>query len=322
MECFNPVKIHLSDDNRKERLLNSDLPVSERVRTYYYVRCGKCEACLSLRRSQWAFRLTKELENSESAYFLTLTYDDEHLPYDKKVVNGEEVYVQTVCKKDVQLFFKRLRKSIQPFKIRYFLVSEYGPKTFRPHYHLILFNFPNALKRKLDDYLQNAWNLGFITVAPVNSSRINYVCSYCLDYSMLPKHLNKNFMLCSRRPGLGHAYLEHNNTVSYHRNNMDFNGYVISGTKPYKIPLPRYYRDKLFTDVERLKNSSELSQFHFKKRVELVEKQREWLRRNGFEDTILNLYLPYPGSPMSAKMYERNDFKKRVISKCKMKKNG
>jgi len=65
--------------------------------------CGKCPACVRRRVSGWAFRLNKQSEQSNSAHFVTLTYNDEHI---KKTKNGFE----TLVKKDVQDFFKRLRK--------------------------------------------------------------------------------------------------------------------------------------------------------------------------------------------------------------------
>ena len=68
---------------------------------YEYVSCRKCEECISIRKSQWCFRAMAETEHSFDSIFLTLTYDDEHLPADK-----------SVSVRDVQLFFKRMRKNM------------------------------------------------------------------------------------------------------------------------------------------------------------------------------------------------------------------
>lgn len=322
MQCFNPVKIYFSEDKIKERLLDESLPVPLRMATYVYVPCGKCEACLSNRRNAWSFRLLQEMKVSESCYFLTLTYDDEHLPL--QIVNklGSIDYVGVVSKRDCQLFLKRLRKSIEPFKIRYFLVSEYGPQTDRPHYHMILFNFPHLLLNKLNDYLRDSWDLGFVRVDPINIARIQYVTSYCLDSSTLPPYLPKNFMLCSRRPGLGSSYLDNDSIVSYHRNNLDNFGYMSDGSSPRKVKLPRYYSDKLFSESEKHEISNESTKYHFKQRVLLANRQKRWLRRRGIEPTELTIYTPYPGSPMAAELDKRNDFKRVVKNKCKRKGNG
>ncbi|MDE5972064.1 MAG: hypothetical protein K2G94_04895, partial [Muribaculaceae bacterium] len=108
------------------------------------VPCGKCVACLQKRRMNWAFRLEKEKLNSSSALFITLTYDNAFLPLDK---DG----LAHVSKRDCQTFLKRLRRNVEREmlklgkespSLRYILSSEYGSQTLRPHYHLLLFNFP------------------------------------------------------------------------------------------------------------------------------------------------------------------------------------
>ena len=92
------------------------------------VPCGKCPACLANQRSEWIFRLQQEYLVSSFSIFVTLTYDDEHVPLDF-----------SVNKRDVQLFHKRLRKHFPSADLRYYLVSEYGDHTFRPHYHGLYF---------------------------------------------------------------------------------------------------------------------------------------------------------------------------------------
>ena len=131
------------------------------------VPCGKCIDCLQKRRNDWVFRIKQELKVSSSAFFVTLTYNDENLPRDENDNPCVEI-------KDVQLFFKRLRKKIQPHKIRYFLTSEYGGTTYRPHYHFILFNFPHE-KYDINKVLRETWKNGFIMSDKVTHGRIHYV---------------------------------------------------------------------------------------------------------------------------------------------------
>ena len=110
------------------------------------VPCGKCAACLSRRRDDWSFRLNEELKQSTSANFVTLTYEDEKCPY------------KSFRKEDIQLFIKRLRKSLEFTKIKYFISSEYGFRTHRPHYHMIIFNIPLDLDVK--KVLVDKWQIG------------------------------------------------------------------------------------------------------------------------------------------------------------------
>ena len=201
------------------------------------VPCGKCLSCLSRRRDDWSFRLKQEVKICTSAFFITLTYSDENLP-------RSDCGLPCVSKRDVQLFMKRLRKSIEPFKIRYFLVSEYGSKTFRPHYHFILFNLPKSFD--VDKIIKDAWQKGNIDVGTVTAASIHYVTKYCLSYAELPKNFERPFMLCSRKPALGSNYLT-DNMREWH--NDDLKNYIVSDG--YKQCLPRYYRDRLFSKEQR-----------------------------------------------------------------------
>lgn len=111
---------------------------------YGLVPCGKCMACLVKKQRDWTFRIEQEVKYSSSAWFITLTYDEEHVPVD------EELMVPVVSKRDIQLFMKRFRKELSAlgYSCRYFICAEYGPKTLRPHYHGILFDLPLIFGRK------------------------------------------------------------------------------------------------------------------------------------------------------------------------------
>lgn len=154
------------------------------------VPCGKCADCLKRRVSGWSFRLMNEEKKSSSAFFLTLTYDTKHVDITK---NG----FMTLNKKHMQDFMKRLRKRNQE-KLKYFLVGEYGGKTKRPHYHLILFN-------AVLDTVQPAWELGSVHYGLVTGASVGYTLKYMMKPSKIPMHKNddrlKEFSLMSK--GLG-----------------------------------------------------------------------------------------------------------------------
>lgn len=320
MHCFNPVKLWLTKYEQERRLSFKYMPKVWRYARYIYVPCGKCAACLSKRRMQWTYRLEQELKVSDSAYFITLTYEDSHLPWFNAEYNGEPFMVPGVLKKDVQDFLKRLRWNIQPFKVRYFCVSEYGPKTYRPHYHMILFNYPHLLDNILDDVIRDSWQNGFVRVDSVNPARINYVTSYCLDSSTLPEYLPKNFMLCSRRPGLGSAYLDDDSIVSYHVNNLSDMCTVVSDGKAYQIPMPRYYRSKLFNEQQANAICDKNIRLHVTERARSAQRQRQWLIKHGITPDDGNMQF-YPGSPVHMDIQRRDEFTLKVANKCKMKKD-
>lgn len=316
MNCLHPLKIPLSDDARQKRQSMQDMPLEYRFASHIYVPCGKCEACLTNRRSQWTFRLKQELKVAISSFFFTLTYDDFNLPYK---CSGK-VRFPCVCKRDVQLFLKRLRKRIEPFKIRYFIVSEYGPSTFRPHYHGIIFNFPNELKNKLDEILESSWQCGFVRVDPISDGRIHYVTGYCLDKSQIPDFLVPNFMLCSRRPALGSNFLDVAGVVDYcESNSTDIWRFVDSHGKSQAVKLPKYYRERLFSDTLNAKIASHNAEFHSQAYNAILRQQSRWLVDHGFPVSYESLHTPYPSSPFDLESQKKDLFRSKVRRNFKIK---
>lgn len=258
MQCLTPIT------------LKNENGVLSRFRV---VPCGKCYICLQKRRHDWIFRISQELKVSSSAYFITLTYNDMNIPIDD---NNNF----TVSKVDFQLFMKRLRKRISPFKVRYFAVSEYGGKTLRPHYHLILFNFPNKEFDVLK-MVSDSWNLGFVNVGKVNGARIAYVTKYCLQCDSVPDFLTPNFMLCSRRPAIGLNYLSEE-VVTYHKDKLD-SSVVLNG---FRLRMPRYYKDKIFNEVER-------SMLSIKGSVLSSLSEKDYvLKYDGYDKQALSVFNP------------------------------
>jgi len=99
--------------------------------------CGKCAVCLQRRALGWIFRLQKEAERSSSAFFITYSYDTDHVPISE---NG----YMSLSKRHFQLYMKKLRKMHKKFlpavKLSYYTAGEYGSEKTRPHYHSIMFN--------------------------------------------------------------------------------------------------------------------------------------------------------------------------------------
>ena len=140
------------------------------------VPCGKCPACLSRRTSVWTFRLKTQAKNAITSHFITLTYDTRYVPITKRGF-------LTLEKRDVQLYFKRLRKLHGPehTPIKYYLAGEYGSKTFRPHYHIILFNADIELIHK-------AWDKGEVHIGELTEASAAYTAKYINKGKIIPMH--------------------------------------------------------------------------------------------------------------------------------------
>ena len=212
-----------------------------------YYPCGKCEGCLSSRASQWAVRLDAEHECHTEASFVTLTY-------------GEPGPVD-VNKDDPKLFIRSLRKKLSPKKIRFFLGSEYGPKTDRPHYHAIVFGhdhtqdedarivrYSNGLPLWTSPLLEAAWPHGFVSSGSVTAASIRYVANYLTGKAHVPKWMDPEtgvehectsvFALMSRRPGIGGNWIDKHDAETYKDDTVQLAGQT-------RQP-PRYFDDRAF----------------------------------------------------------------------------
>lgn len=139
----------------------------------------------------------------------------------------------TICRRDIQLFMKRLRKYFKENYghegIRVMYAGEYGETNGLPHYHIILYNTPfpsntfHTPKLKYGKYyyyqntiLQECWPLGFSDISEASWNNIAYTARY------ITKKLNgtellwvyaqtgheKEFYGCSNKPGIGYKYYE------------------------------------------------------------------------------------------------------------------
>lgn len=205
------------------------------------VPCGKCPECMARRVSAWSFRLMQEYKHSSSGHFITLTYDTKYVPITR---NG----FKTLDKTDFQLFMKRLRKAvslISDVSLKYYACGEYGGKTSRPHYHMILFNIPDML------LCESAWGLGAVHYGEVTEASVGYTLKYINKPKRIPLHRNddrlQEFSLMSK--GLGASYVNER-TIKYHRADI-FNRTCLNIEDGKKIAMPRYYKDRIFTESQR-----------------------------------------------------------------------
>lgn len=212
--------------------------------------CGKCTGCRLEASRQWATRCMHEAKMHERKCFLTLTYSNEHLPKDGCLDYSA-----------FQDFMKRLRKSVEPLRLRFFMCGEYGELNNRPHYHALIYgwDFPD---RKLwkrtaagseifrSAQLERLWPFGHSSVGELTFQSAAYVARYAMKKlngdvvhvradgrvdlrtgELLP--LVPEFIHMSLKPGIGAAWLE-----QYVDDVYAFDRCVVNGveTKP-----PRYY---------------------------------------------------------------------------------
>jgi len=229
MSCYQPNHAWLSDD--LPRRVTFKMPLRDGW-TYTQLPCGKCAGCRRRQARDWTIRIVHEAEYHENSCFLTLTYNDENVPKDG-----------CLNKRDLQLFFKRLRKDLHGRKIRYFACGEYGEQYERPHYHVILFglDFANDVSYTLTD-LETLWGKGYVSSGTVTAKSAAYVAGYVQkkldkqdDYCDKTTGVfhDSEFVVMSRRPGIGDLWITKNHKDTYHHDEISV-GYQKS--KP-----PRFY---------------------------------------------------------------------------------
>lgn len=235
------------------------------------VPCGKCLACQIRKRKDMSVRLAHEVSLVEDCCFITLTYDEAHVPMvDGNVIDfgKDKSGSQTLLPRDVQLFMKRIRhflswipkKHVIEFDhldkpIRYFCCGEYGSKTKRPHYHILIFGWkPSDMtvwSKTGNRYnyrsamVERCWKNGHVVVQDVGAG----VAKYCAKY--VTKKLTRTapladgvcsefFLQSTRNGGIGSLWLDKFKETL-------LRGFVTvrNGERVSKCSIPRYYIRRL-----------------------------------------------------------------------------
>jgi hypothetical protein len=187
-----------------------------------------------------------EKQMHDDACFITLTYDDDHLPY------GE-----TLVLPDWQKFMKRLVKKRGP--IRYYHCGEYGETTLRPHYHAILFGyrpddpelFSASGENKLytSPSLRSSWGMGHCTFGDATFESAAYVARYITKkmtgtaakehYETIDPETGEittrkpEYSTMSRRPGIGLPWLKKYGHDTYQKDEVILNGKAMKPPRAY-----------------------------------------------------------------------------------------
>lgn len=226
--------------------------------------CGRCIGCRTQKAAEWAARCEHEARSWPRNTFITLTYDDKHLPPENHLVP-----------KHLQDFLKRLRKYADRNRsiidrdsrsnIRFFACGEYGERTARPHYHAVLFNcgFLDQQKVGKDLYhsptLAKLWKWGGHRLGEATPAAANYIAQYSLKKQGAGNHDADGvwrpapFLRMSLKPAIGANWLD--------KFADDLaNGYLVR-PEGRRMGVPRYYQkrlDKMRPEIlERLKLNNE-----------------------------------------------------------------
>lgn len=302
MSCSNPLRAYRSPSgdvsfcaDKFDAAYPLDLP------------CGKCYLCLKRRCSDWSVRYQIEARLHAFNACVCLTYDAAHLP-----AGG------SVCKRDVQLFIKRLREyaaRVWGQQFRFAVIAEHSPAPlWRPHYHGLLFglwpvdaeafgNSQSGHQEFSSAALTRLWGKGRVTFQFFSAGAASYMAGHQASKERrggrviadpvsgeVLRVLNEEFHLVSTRPGIGAAGHDVGQALAF-----DFSVGQRGGKR---AAVPRYF-DKLtkrakpseFSDVvearvlrgveQRRASPQDFTAERLATREECARLERERLRREG-----------------------------------------
>lgn len=311
MSCFHPLlgislgvkengkddyRIIPYDDQKKKDYEAAGVKVVE-------IPCGRCIGCRLEYSRQWANRMMLELQYHDSAYFVTLTYSDDFVP--RMPVSDPETGEYTrdsysLRKDHLSKFIKHVRKHFPDDKIRFFGVGEYGSKTVRPHYHVIIYGLhlddlklykrtPQGDFLYTSEKLSKCWSnyvkfpsgreiydqIGWVVVAPVTWETCAYTARYVtkkmsgpLGDWFISQNMELPFSLMSRRPGIARQWYED------HPDWTEKEYINIGGDKPRKFRPPKYFDRILEEDIpEVFMSRKEVRDDYVRRSRELLESQ-------------------------------------------------
>ena len=275
MTCFHPIRATRFYDPESGKYVISFDDRKLGVGDTLLLPCGQCLGCRLDHAKMWSIRCMHEAQMHEKNCFITLTYDDAHLP------DGG-----SLKPKDLQDFWKRLRFRFPNSKIRYYACGEYGDKLSRPHYHAIVFGFDFPDKKAFfrsrrgdivyrSKILEELWDKGISSIGSVTPESCGYVARYVVKkfkgkgaddfyHGLVPE-----FVVMSRRPGIAREWFEKFKSDV-------FPGDFVVDKKGHKVKTPRYY--------EKL-----LSQLYPDMALEIDAKRAEQLYERLLKDPDLNV---------------------------------
>lgn len=207
-------------------------PRDERLR-WITAACGRCEQCRRQKANEWKFRLNIELQKGAPAHFMTMTFNEEALS------TFHDSDANEVAAKAVKLFRKRWYKKFGK-SLRYWLITELGHEnTKRLHLHGILWTEQNC------ETIEKIWSYGWVDTGEyVNEESIGYIVKYVTKVDEdHPGYVSKIF--CS--PGIGKDYMKRSEIKRIHDDKQEY----VKTPKGYKVGMPTYFKNKIFTERER-----------------------------------------------------------------------
>lgn len=181
------------------------------------VPCQQCSGCKRRSALQWALRCVHHAQLHRYNSYITITYDDKHLPANSSLQHRDfQLLMKKIRNRLVRgrftndtasnwdtLLYSRyggiphtpgnvqeLVKALKP-EISFYMAGEYGPKHGRPHYHALLFGLDFNDKEyigrtKAGEKIYNSptltklWGNGYTSIGKLTFASAAYIARYVM----------------------------------------------------------------------------------------------------------------------------------------------
>ena len=220
-----------------------------------------------------------------------------------------------IAAKAIRSWSEHIRHKYGKQPRRWLITERGGNETERVHIHGIIFtNLDN-------DTILKSWTFGIADDGRstgrkgwVNEQTINYITKYVFKTDS--KHIDfKGRVFASA--GIGKAYLQDELNRYRHRYQGEKTNTTYTDSQGYKCGLPKYYRDRLYTEEERRKLwSIQLDKNEGKTTIDGVEyniNDNKTINQAIKNNELKNIELGYPSEKQIKAIKQINQKRKQII---------
>lgn len=232
-------------------------PVTHQDTKQIPVPCGRCVECMKQKANNWRIRLTEEYKTDKTGKFVTMTFSEESLiELEQVAIKEAEVELEgydlenDIARVGVRKFLERHRKQYGK-SIKHWLITELGQEaTERIHIHGILYTSLEKAE------IEKLWKYGNVNKRDktwkgtwCNEQTINYIIKYVHKTDLKHKAYKAKIFTSS---GIGRNWINSINAQRAKYKEGETKEWYLN-RQGYKMSLPVYYRNKLYTDEEKQK---------------------------------------------------------------------
>lgn len=239
-------------------------PTPDALTKFIDLPCRQCNECIMTMKREWTARAIAESMLHDDMIFITLTYDDINLKMAETITEHGEIYLHpTLDHEHFQKFMRRLRDYYHDKNIRFFMCGEYGSRTYRPHYHAIIYGIGLKDIKDLKVYNKNTngdllytseimqyniWQKGFTIIGNCDIASCCYVAGYVdkkfgktkgKEFYNLTK-IVPPYVKSSNKPGLGREWF--NNNIDRYKSIYDYISLPLGLQDPQRVYLTENWK--------------------------------------------------------------------------------